>query len=443
MALTRGVQVGPYQIVSALGAGGMGEVYRARDTKLGREVAIKVLPAGFAHDADRLARFEREAHVLASLNHPNIAVIHGVEEFHGVPALVMELVEGPTLADRIVDGPIPLQEALPIARQIAEALEAAHEQGIIHRDLKPANVKVKPDGTVKVLDFGLAKTLESERPGTDLSNSPTLTARATGTGVILGTAGYMSPEQARGSAVDRRADVWAFGVVLFEMASGRPPFAADTVTDTIAAIVTREPSWNALPAATPLAVRRLLVRCLKKDPKMRLRDIGDARLEIEEAMSHPDDGAEHAVTTVGDAPPVWRRGLPWGVAAVLAAATVLFGTLLIRQRPEDARVIKLALPPPEKASFGSIAVSPDGRWLAFTAATGGKDQLWLRALDSITTSVLPGTEGAAFPFWSPESRFIGFFAAGKLKKIAVSGGPVQTLCDAGGRIGAALGAATE
>ena len=296
MALTAGTRLGPYEITAQIGVGGMGEVYRATDKNLKRQVAIKVLPEAVAADAERLVRFQREAEVLASLNHPNIAIIHGLEKSDGVTGLVMELVEGPTLADRIAEGPIPIDEALPIAKQIAEALEGAHEQGIIHRDLKPANIKVRSDGTVKVLDFGLAKAMEPI--GTlspSVSQSPTITTPAkTQTGIILGTAAYMSPEQARGQSVDKRADIWAFGCVLFEMLTGGAPFARDTLTDTFAAIVDREPSWESLPAATPDRIRDLLRRCLQKDPSRRLRDVGDARLEIDDAGTPKGTGIEVA-----------------------------------------------------------------------------------------------------------------------------------------------------
>ena len=270
MALTPGTRLGVYDITAAIGEGGMGQVYRATDTKLKRQVAIKVLPPSLAVDADRLARFQREAEVLASLNHPNIAAIYGLEESGGMTALVMELVEGDDLSQRIARGAMPLDEALPIAKQIAEALEAAHEQGIVHRDLKPANIKVRADGAVKVLDFGLAKAMDpAVASGANAANSPTLTAHATALGMIIGTAAYMAPEQAKGKAVDKRADIWAFGLVLYEMLTGRAAFAGDTVTDIIAAVVTREPDWTALPAATPASIRRLLARCLEKDPKRR------------------------------------------------------------------------------------------------------------------------------------------------------------------------------
>jgi eukaryotic-like serine/threonine-protein kinase len=301
MAPTSGTKVGPYEIVAPLGAGGMGEVYRARDSKLGRDVALKMLPDVFARDAQRMARFRREAQVLASLNHPNIATIHGLEEADGKHALVMELVEGPTLAERIAHGPIPLDEALPIAKQIADGLEYAHERGIIHRDLKPANVKVRPDGTVKILDFGLAKALDETPAADSINTSPTTSAAATREGIILGTAAYMSPEQARGKTVDRRCDIWSFGAVLFEMLSANKPFAGEDVSDTLAAVIMKEPDWNALPATAPASIQRLVRRCLNKDPRQRLRDIGDARIAIEEALTAGGDVGAGLVPASGRA----------------------------------------------------------------------------------------------------------------------------------------------
>src|SRR6202171_5917483 len=290
MAILPGRRLGPYEILSAIGAGGMGEVYQAHDTKLGRDVAIKVLPEAFAHDPERLLRFQREAKLLASLNHPNIATIHGLEDSNGTSYLVMELVPGDTLAQRTKrDGAVPVEEALTIAKQIAEALEAAHEKGIIHRDLKPANVKLTPEGKVKVLDFGLAKAFEGDTSTEDMGNSPTLSMAATMQGVILGTAAYMSPEQARGKAVDKRTDIWAFGCVLYELLTGKQTFHGEDVTDILAAVVRAEPDWQALPAATPLKVRDLLRRCLQKDKTQRLRDAGDARIEIQEALAAPKD----------------------------------------------------------------------------------------------------------------------------------------------------------
>ena len=298
MALAPGTTLGVYEVLSAIGAGGMGEVYKARDAKLDRDVALKILPDAFVNDPERLARFQREAKVLASLNHPNIAAIHGLEESGDSPALVLEYVPGPTLQDRIAKGPIPLDEALPIARQIAEALEAAHEQGIIHRDLKPANVKVKEDGTVKVLDFGLAKALQPEMSDIDAANSPTMTAAATKAGIILGTAAYMSPEQARGKTVDKRADIWAFGVVLFEMLTGRQVFDGTDISLTLAAVLRQDLDWTELPSDTPHSIRRLLRRCLERDHKRRLPEIGTARLEIDDADDDDAPGTPVAMASV-------------------------------------------------------------------------------------------------------------------------------------------------
>jgi Tol biopolymer transport system component len=424
MPLASGAQLGPYQILAPLGAGGMGEVYRASDAKLHREVALKVLPAAFAQDPERMARFGREAQVLAALNHPNIATIYGLEESEGIRALVMELVEGPTLAYRIGGAPIPIEEALQVARQIAEALEAAHEKGIVHRDLKPANVKITPEGNVKVLDFGLAKALAGDSAKSDPASSPTLTMKATQAGFILGTAAYMAPEQARGVAVDKRADIWAFGVVLWEMLTGRQLFAGDNVTDILAAVVRADPDWNALPAATPAPVRRLLRRCLEKDRKKRLPDIGVARLEIDESLTAPAEA-------VPSAQPQRRSWLPWAVAGALAVVLLVFTFAWFHRAAPEAQVAKLSLTTPEKMSLSSMAVSPDGRRLAITGAdASGKTQLWVRPLDSLTVQPMAGTEGALYPFWSPDSRFIGFFADNKLKKMEATGGPPLTLCDA-------------
>ena len=370
MTLVAGTKLGPYEILSAIGAGGMGEVYRARDTKLNRDVALKVLLAAFANDAQRMARFQREAQVLASLNHPNIASIYGLEESGGVRALVMELVEGPTLAERVAQGPIPLDEALPIAKQIADALEAAHEKGTIHRDLKPANVKITPQGMVKVLDFGLAKALEGETAGgqvsgAGLTQSPTLTGMATQAGVILGTAAYMSPEQARGKAVDRRADIWAFGVVLYEMLTGRPAFEGETISDTLAGILTRGPDWSALAPSTPAGVDRLLRRCLEKDPRLRLRDIGDARIEIGDAMGAPAGAVSESAP-----PPTKTRLIPWSAVMVLGLILICL-TVPLGMWLESRRIT----PPPRwsgdllggsNVAFGP-RISPDGHTVAFQA----------------------------------------------------------------------------
>ncbi len=436
MALSAGTRLGPYAIVAPLGAGGMGEVYRARDTKLERDVAIKILPELLAADPERIARFAREAKILASLNHPHIAAIYGFEEASGIRALVMELVEGPTLADRITQGPIPIDHALPIAAQIADALEAAHEQGIIHRDLKPANIKVRPDGTVKVLDFGLAKAME---PGGASSahamNSPTISMQATEPGIILGTAAYMSPEQARGGALDRRADIWAFGVVLYEMLTGRRLFDGATVSDTLAAVLRQDIDWKALPAQTTPSTRRLLRRCLERDPKQRLRDIGDARLEIDDLLS----GRAEPTTTVAPisaAVPMWRRALPWAVAigALSVAAAVLALWAPWRTAPPAAPV-RLEVTIGVDASLvnlsASLAAAPDGSLLAFAAQSSqGTPQLYLRRLGELRAVPLAGTANARNPFFSPDGQWIGFFAEGKLKKIAVTGGAAVTLCDA-------------
>jgi eukaryotic-like serine/threonine-protein kinase len=429
MPVAIGSRLGPYEIVSAIGAGGMGEVYRARDTKLGRDVAIKVLPDVFARDADRMARFQREAKVLASLNHPNIATVHGLEDSGNTCALVMELAEGPTLADRIRQGPIPIDEALPIARQMADALEYAHEKGIIHRDLKPANIKVAADDTLKILDFGLAKAMEEDSMSVDISTSPTLSRLATMQGVLLGTAAYMSPEQAKGKTVDRRTDIWAFGCVLYEMLTGKMAFSGEAVTGTLAAVIRGEPDWSQLPTATPMRVRVLLQRCLQKDPKQRLRDIGDARISLDEVLYGAADPAP-AVSPQA-AVPLWRRTLPW-VTGLLIAAIASLATWNLR--PAPARPVTrtvITLPPGQQlAGFDQpvLALSADGSQLAYVATTqAGKQQIYLRALDSLEARPVPGTEGASGPFFSPDGQWLAFFADGKLKKVSVSGGAPEIL----------------
>lgn len=427
-----GESIAHYRITAKLGEGGMGAVYRATDTKLSREVAIKVLPDAFASDADRLMRFTREAQVLASLNHPNIATIYGIEE----RAIVMELVEGPTLADRLEGGAIPLDEALAIARQIAAALEAAHEKGVIHRDLKPANIKVTPDGAVKVLDFGLAKLVDPNETSENPDLSPTVVRGHSPTiaGMIMGTAAYMSPEQARGAHVDKRADIWSFGVVLYEMLVGRQLFMGETVSDTLAAVLKTDPDWTILPSGTPEPVRRLLRRALQRDRKHRLPDIVVARLEIDDVM----DGSPVEPTPIATAPPQTRWRLWAGTAAFLALLVLTLGLLHFRATPPESRLMKLTVLPPDKTTFGAMALSPDGRLLAFTAIeSSGRIQLWARRLDSLTAQLLAETNVAIPPFWSPDSRFIGYFADGKLKKIEASGGPAQTICPAAsGRGGA-------
>ena len=444
MALTNGTKLGPYEIVAPAGSGGMGEVYRARDTRLGRNVAIKVLPEAFARDPERMARLRREAQVLASLNHPNIAAIYGFEDSGGTHALVMELVEGPTLAERVKQCAIPLEETLPLAKQICEAVEYAHERGIIHRDLKPSNVKVTPDGQVKVLDFGLAKAIEGDPSTTSVENSPTLSAMATYAGFLLGTAAYMSPEQARGKKADRRADIWAFGVVLFEMLAGQRLFTGETTSDTLAAVIRAEPDWNELPANTPPRIRELLQRCLKKDPRQRLQSIGDARIVMEEVLSGAQqEGA--APDTVGART---RERLAWSAPAVVTIIAALFAAgyfLRAPQAPKPAQAIVSQILPPAKANFafegldaGPPAISPDGRKLAFAAiGSDGKQVLWVRPLNAATAQSLAGTDGASYPFWSADSRSIGFFAKGKVNRIDASGGPVIALADAfSGRGGA-------
>ena len=441
MSLDPHTRLGPYEILAPLGAGGMGEVYRARDSRLKREVAIKILPESFASDPERLARFQREAEVLASLNHPNIAGIHGLEESGGIRALVMELVEGETLADRIARGAIPLDEALPIARQIAEALEAAHERGIIHRDLKPANIKVTPAGVVKVLDFGLAKLSQanvgrdfspagSKDPAYMASQSPTITSPAmmTGAGMILGTAAYMSPEQAKGREADRRSDVWAFGCVLYEMLTGRRAFAGDDVAETMAAVIRAEPEWAALPASVPSRLVTLLRRALIKDVHARLPHMAIARYELDAASEQP--------------PPVSAMRRPWLNAAIAAAVAVVGVSAALafwlRPLPPRQQLINAALPLPEGVELSTgardFALSPDGARAAFIGIERGRSRLWVRALAAPDAEPLPGTEGASTPFWSPDSRWIAFFAAGRLKKISVEGGQPLAVADIGSMV---------
>ncbi|HXX45735.1 MAG TPA: protein kinase [Candidatus Acidoferrales bacterium] len=444
MPLAVGTSLGSYQILASIGAGGMGEVYRARDSKLGRDVALKVLPQAFARDADRMARFQREAKVLASLNHPNIATIHGLEDSGSTHALVMELVEGPTLADRIRAGPIPIDEAIRIARQIADALEYAHERGIVHRDLKPANVKVTADDAVKVLDFGLAKALEGDAASYDISTSPTLSRLATMQGVLLGTAAYMSPEQAKGKQVDRRADIWAFGCVLYEMLTGRQTFTGETVTDTLAAVIKEEPDWSRLPAATPMRVRVLLQRCLQKDPKQRLRDIGDARISIDEVLT----GAPEAGVAAANASPAKTRwlSLAIGVAGLALGATIA-GVTAWNLKPVPARLVtrtSIVLPPGQHLTGldqSALAISRDGTRIVYVAAGQGNSaqQIYVRSLDSLEAKAVPGTEGATGPVFSPDGQWLAFFADSKLKKIPLAGGAAQTLQDIGLPRGASWG----
>jgi serine/threonine protein kinase len=424
MVLSPGTRLGPYEVTAQIGVGGMGEVYRATDTHLGRNVAIKVLPDAFAHDAERLARFEREARTLAALNHPNIAAVYELEKSAGTHALVMELVEGPTLADRVARGAMPLDEALPIAKQMAEALEAAHELGIIHRDLKPANVKVRPDGTVKVLDFGLAKAME---PGgisdPHVSQSPTITTPAmTQMGVILGTAAYMSPEQAKGRAADRRSDMWAFGCVVYEMLAGRRAFAGDDIADTLANVLRGEPDWNLLPPETPAPIHRLLRRCLVKDPKRRVGDVSTARIEIDDAEHHQSEPDRSLASR-----PSHRERII--LLSMLALVTLVAGVaIVLALRPEPSRSeMRLEITTPPTTDPASLAISPDGEKLVFVANSDGRPMLWLRPLASVAARPLPRSDGATYPFWSPDSRSVGFFAEGKLKRVDIDGGSAQTL----------------
>ena len=404
----------------------MGEVYQAHDSNLRRDVAIKVLPEAFARDPERLARFRREAQLLASLNHTNIATIHGLEDSNGTSYLVMELVPGETLAQRVKrEGAVPVEEALTIAKQIAEALEAAHEKGIIHRDLKPANVKLTPEGKVKVLDFGLAKAFTGDTSTEDMGNSPTLSMAATMQGVILGTAAYMSPEQARGKSVDKRTDIWAFGCVLYELLTAKQAFQAETTPEILAAVLREEADWQALPAATPLKIHDLLRRCLQKDKVLRLRDAGDARIEIQEALN-----AQAAETVSGAASQpgwTWREVAIVGITALVFLAIggfAVWNLKLTPARPVTRTVINL--PPGDQLAardFPAIAISPDESRLAYVAIHAGTQQIFLRALDSLEAKPLAGTEGASTPFFSPDGEWLGFYATdGTLKKVSVTGG---------------------
>jgi eukaryotic-like serine/threonine-protein kinase len=441
VALTAGTRLGAYEITAQIGAGGMGEVYRAKDTKLGRGVALKVLPASFTDDAERVARFRREAQVLASLNHPHIGGIYGLEDASGVTALVLELVEGPTLADRIAEGPILLDEALPIAKQIAEALEAAHEQGIIHRDLKPANIKVRPDGMVKVLDFGLAKLVETKgihgQPAVaPVSESPTITTPAvTQAGMILGTAAYMAPEQIKGAAVDRRVDIWAFGAAFYEMLSGRRAFKGDDVSDTLAAVLRQDVDWSALPAHTPAPVRRLIARCLERDVKRRLRDIGEARIALDESpagairMGAVEED-EDALTRASR--PWWRRAMPPAIAAIvtgtLAGTTVWY---LNRGPSLPPMVTRLSLDLPDGQTFTGttrhiVAISPDGTQMIYVA----NNRLYVRSMAQLDARPVQGTEGdSREPVFSPDGRSVAFYSVAEkaLRRVALSGGAAVTI----------------
>jgi eukaryotic-like serine/threonine-protein kinase len=428
MALQPGTRLGPYEILAAIGAGGMGEVYRARDTKLGRDVAVKTLPASFEADAGRFARFEREARVLASLNHPNVGAIYGFETAGDVHALVLELVEGETLADRLRsrDSGLGIRDSLAIARQIADALDAAHERGIVHRDLKPANIILSADGVVKVVDFGLAKSGGSDGSGgDDLTNSPTMML-PTMEGVLLGTAPYMSPEQARGKAVDKRTDIWAFGCVLYEMLAGRRAFGGETTSDTIAAILEREPDFSILPASAPPHIVRLLARALEKDPRARWRDIGDLGVELD---AQPESRIPIPESRLPRAKLI-RERLAWSALVLAASAAAAIGGWSARKPPAPAEVrFDAPFPPGIVPTFAQLAFSPDGRSLAVMPAFDGRAALWLRPIGSTSGRMLPGTEGAGFPFWSPDGKSIAFFANLKLKRIDLDGEAVQIVTD--------------
>ena len=432
-----------YEITASLGKGGMGEVFAARDTKLGRDVAVKILPAELAGDPEREARFQREARALASLQHPNVASVYGFEEAEGVRFLVMELVAGAELSMLMKEGPIPVAEARDIARQIAAGLEAAHESGIVHRDLKPANVMRTPDGEVKILDFGLAQAWFGDAGGGESSTSPTITAAMTQAGAILGTAAYMSPEQARGGSVDRRADIWAFGVILYEMLAGRRLFQGETMSDTLAAVLRAEPEWDALPVADHPLLCRLVERCLVRDPKQRLRDIGEARIFLQDGGAS-SSSLSFSTLDLAAAPGRRASGRPGLLAiAAVAAACLLGGATIgwrVLARPQPAPVLHAMVPPPYETDYdlkgtapGPAALSPDGTMVAFCAVDAeGRSQLYLRHLDQGESVALSGTAFAAYPFWSPDSRFIGYFdmEGEKLRKVAVGGGPPVTLCPA-------------
>ncbi len=461
-----GTTLAHFKITGKLGEGGMGEVYRAEDTKLGREVALKVLPEAFAQDDERMARFAREAQVLASLNHTNIAAIYALEtaqaetqdgssEAAGLRAgrsdadavapsvkfLVMELVEGETLQERIARGAMSVEETARVGVEIARAMETAHEKGIVHRDLKPANIKVTPEGQIKVLDFGLAKALEEETDPADIANSPTLTAAATQAGIIMGTAAYMSPEQAAGSVADRRADIWSYGVVLSEMLTGRQQFGGETVSHTLASVLKDEPEWDRFPQHVPPRIVDLLQRCLRKDAKQRLQAIGEARVLWEEYLAEPEsfEASAEAAATGYQPLPAWKRILPWAVAALLGIGLALVALQWSRLANQPQPLLRTTVLPPEEHNWylngirpGAPVISPDGRMLAFSAISeeGGPPMLWIRPLDSPVGRSLQSTEGAGYPFWSPDGRHVAFFAEGKLKKIAVGGGPPVSLCDA-------------
>ena len=439
MPLTPHTKLGPFEILSPLGAGGMGEVYRARDARLGRDVAIKVLPEEFSQHPHKLARFEREARLLAALNHPGIATLHGLEEIEGKPFLVMELVEGETLAERIARGPLPVDEALTISQQIAEALEAAHEKGVIHRDLKPANIKVDPEGHVKVHDFGLAKLAEpeSESPGEAGSQSPTLSRDATRAGVILGTAAYMSPEQAKGKTVDKRTDIFSFGIVLYEMLTGKGAFAGEDVSDVLAAVIRAEPDWSALPKDLAPRLEALLQRCLRKDRKLRRRDIGDVGLEIQEILANSGSGKTAAPGVALERTSLWRAVVLTAMASALITGVTVWSVRPPGPLPPSRFAV--TLPASDRLVPSGLALSPDGRDLVYVGIRDGVTSLYRRSMDQLEVEPIRGTEGAEYPFFSPDGEWVGFFADDKLNKVSLAGGPSVALCDARNFRGASWG----
>lgn len=453
MSLQAGTHLGPYEILSPLGAGGMGEVYRARDTKLDRDVAIKVLPDTLVRDPERVARFQREAKVLASLNHPNIAAIYGFEEFSGQRFLVLELVEGDTLAERLRGGAMPVDESLEVCRQMAEALEAAHEKAVIHRDLKPANVKVTLSGVVKVLDFGLAKALAAEPTDSAPADSPTITADYTRPGVVLGTAPYMSPEQARGRPLDKRTDIWSLGIILYECLTGKRLFHGETATDSMGAIMHKEPDWSLLPPETPPTIQLLLRRCLTKDRKQRLQDIGDARIELEAAIDDPTSSFLTLVPAAldpmrGARPAIWggallqtatllrRATIPWFASAVFALG-LLIALWAPWRSPGSPPITRFSLNLSSAQPLASsvlpwhsrVAISPDGGRLVYVGSRGGRRQLYLRELGAFETTPIAGTEDALNPFFSPDGEWVAFFDGGKLKKVSLTTKACVAVCD--------------